>query len=155
MIDYTFFALDNVQCSLVPLAFIGGMVGQYLVGRLLGGVVMTLVTLLSKPLLIGGLILTLMYYPDAVAWVLMKIGEIQLRIFSVLLAAIMPEVFPTSEVSSWAEVWNNAINQFPSGITDTMAALDLAGLLGMVTSCLTAGFTIRIYMRLVKRIGVI
>lgn len=101
------------------------------------------------------MVLALLYYPDTVAWVFMKIGEIQIHIFAIILSAVLPDLFPTADIDSWASIWNNAIGVFPQNMVDTMGALDLAGLLGMITSCLTAGFTIRLYMRLVKRMGFI
>ncbi len=145
----------EIHYSFVPLAFLGGMVGRFLIGGLISGVIMTIVRILSRPVMIAGLIFLLMYYPDTVAWVFMKIGEIQLHVFAIILSAVLPDIFPTSDIDSWAGVWNGAISAFPQEVIDTMSALDLAGLLGMITSCLTAGFTIKLYMRLVKRIGVI
>lgn len=145
----------ELQYSVVPLAIIGGVLARFLIGGLISGVIMAIVKILSRPLMIAGLIFLLLYYPDAVAWVFMKIGEIQLHVFAIILAAVMPNLFPTSDVDSWASIWNNAISAFPQEVVDVMAALDLAGLLGMVTTCLTAGFTIKLYLRLVKRIGVI
>lgn len=135
------------------LGLAGGFAGRFLVSGLVSALIMGIVRILSKPLFIVGFIITLMVYPEAIQWILMKIGEIQIRIFATMLAAILPAIFTSADVDSWAALWNNAISVLPTQITDTMAALDLAGNLGMVTSCLTAGFTIKIYMRLVKRMG--
>lgn len=135
------------------LGMVGGLAGRFLVSGLVSAVILGIVRVLAKPMFIVGFILVLMYYPEAIQWIFMKIGEIQIRIFGVMLAIILPEIFTTADVDSWSQLWNSAISVFPTEITDVMAALDLAGNLGMVTSCLTSGFTIKIYMRLVKRMG--
>ncbi len=152
MIDYNEM---QIVYSFAPVALLAGVAGRFLIGGLIGGIIQAIISILSRPLWIGGIILLLLYYPDTVAWVLMKIGEIQIHIFAILLSAILPDLFPSADVKSWADIWNNAISVLPQNVVDTMASLDLAGMLGMITSCLTAGFTIKIYMRLIKRAGLL
>ena len=110
---------------------------------------------LSKPLYIVGIIVLLTYFPDTLQWIFMQIGLIQIKIFAILLNAVMPEIFAYSsgDITEWAQLWNSALTALPSQVVEVMQALDVASLMGIVTSCLTSGFVIRTILRINKRMG--
>ena len=139
------------------LGMAGGVLGRFAISGLVSGIVMGLVRVLSKPFMILGLIGVLLYYPEAIQWIFMKIGEIQIKIFGLMLQAVLPSIFGDniSEIKSWADIFNGAVSAYPEGMTEIMAAAEMAGLMGMVTTCLVSGFTIRIYIRMARKIGVL
>ena len=49
----------------------------------------------------------LIYSPDTVAWIFIKIGEIELSVMTMMLSVVMPDIFANSgvEYSTWAEMW--------------------------------------------------
>ena len=144
---------QNVMYSLAPLAILGGVLGRFITAGATTSVITVIVKLLSKPLFLGVIVGILLYYPETVAWILMKIGEIEIKIFGLILGVIMPDMYPGDETNEIAGIWNNATSVFPQEVIDTMASLDLAGLMGMVSTTLVAGFTIKIYFHLMKKLG--
>lgn len=114
------------------------------------------VKILSKPLYVAGIIVLLTYFPDAVQWIFMQLGLVQIRIFALILNTLLPEIFSYSsgEITEWAQIWNSALSALPAEIVEVMQALDVASLLGIATSCFTAGFSIKTIMRINRRIGI-
>lgn len=114
-----------------------------------------IIKVLSKPLYIVGIIVLLTYFPDVVQWIFMQIGLIQIKIFAILLNILMPEIFAYSsgDITNWAQLWNSALTALPSEVLEVMRALDVASLMGIVTTCLTSGFVIRTILRINKRMG--
>lgn len=122
---------------------------------LLAHIIITMVRVWSKPLYLAGIIAMFMYFPDALQWIFMQIGLIELRIFAIILAVVMPEVFnyASGDVQSWADIFNSALAGLPTEMLQVMQNLQIAQLMGIVTSCLTSGFVIRTFLRMNKRMG--
>lgn len=71
---------------------------QRTIGRILfANLVFKLFGLLKQPLFIASLIAVLIWSPDTIAWIFIKIGDIQLRVIAVLLSAVMPDLFSEGE----------------------------------------------------------
>lgn len=110
------------------------------------------IEIFKKPLGIVFLIFLLTYYPDTIQWILMQIGLIELKIFAIVLAAVLPDVFgQASDLNSWADIWNNALNVLPVDMVEVMAKCNVAEMMALITSTITAAFTIRLYFRIVNR----
>lgn len=147
-----------VFCPLPVIAGVGlGFLLRAVIGGLISGAVLALIRFLSKPLFIIGLIAILTYYPDVVQWIFVKIGEIELKVFAMFLSIALPDIFGEvgSEYDSWASLFNNALSVFPDEILQVCQSLDVAGLMGMVTTCLTTGATIILMRKIMMRGGVI
>lgn len=116
-------------------------------------IITILIRILEKPAYLGGLFIIVMYYPDTLQWLLMQIGLIELKIFAIILNAFLPDIFTisASEVNSWTTIFNEGINALPTDVVDVMAKANVAELMGMVTSALSAAFAIRLYFRIMNR----
>ena len=66
-----------------------------------------LIDVIKAPLFYMALIGLLIYSPDTVAWIFIKIGEIELSVMTMMLSVVMPDIFANSgvEYSTWAEMW--------------------------------------------------
>lgn len=147
-----------VYCPLPVIAGVGlGFLIRAVVGGLISGAVVAIIRVLSKPLYIVGLIALLTYYPDTIQWIFVKIGEIELKVFAMFLSIAMPDIFGQvgTEYDSWSSLFNNALSVFPDEILQVCQSLDVAGLMGMVTTCLTTGGTIVLMRKVMLRGGVI
>lgn len=157
------YTLEQINENLVysPLPVIAGVglgfIIRAVVGGLISGAVVAIIRVLSKPLFIVGLIALLTYYPDTIQWIFVKIGEIELKVFAMFLSIAMPDIFGQvgTEYDSWASLFNNALSVFPDEILQVCQSLDVAGLMGMVTTCLTTGGTIVLMRKVMLRGGVI
>ena len=107
----------------------------------------------SKPFYIAGLVLLLAYFPDTVQWIFMQLGLIQIKIFMLLLTIVLPEIFKDLNVESYADIFNQGINALPTEIVEVCASLGVAENLGLIVSCLGAGWIIRIYLNAMNRAG--
>lgn len=134
-----------------------GLVLRFVLGTIVSGAVVGIIKFLSRPLAIIGLIGVLTYYPEAIQWIFVKIGEIELKIFAMLLSVAMPDIFGgvSTEYDSWAGLFNSALSVIPSEILEVCQSLDVAGLMGMVTSTLTVGGTIVLTKRILLRGGIL
>lgn len=121
----------------------------YLVSKILQFVI----KICEKPAYLGGLFVLVMYFPDTLQWLLMQIGLLELRIFAIILGAVMPDIFTTGAglITSWSQIFNDGINALPADMVDVMAKMNIAELMGLITSTLTAGWTIRLYFRIINR----
>lgn len=147
-----------VYCPLPVIAGVGlGFIIRAVVGGLISGAVIALIRFLSKPLFIIGLIALLTYYPETIQWIFVKIGEIELKVFAMFLNLAMPDIFGKvgTEYETWSSLFNNALSVFPDEILQVCQSLDVAGLMGMVTTCLTTGGTIILMRKILMRGGVI
>lgn len=147
-----------VFCPLPVIAGVGlGFLLRAVIGGLISGAILALIRFLSKPLFIIGLVAILTYYPDVVQWIFVKIGEIELKVFAMFLSIALPDIFGEvgSEFDSWSSLFNNALSVFPDEILQVCQSLDVAGLMGMVTTCLTTGATIILMRKVIMRGGVI
>lgn len=157
------FTLEQINQNLVysPLPVIAGVglgfIIRAVVGGLISGLAISLIRFFSKPLFIIGLIALLTYYPDTIQWIFVKIGEIELKVFAMFLSVAMPDIFGEvgSEYDSWSSLFNSALSVFPDEILQVCQSLDVAGLMGMITACITTGGTIILMRKTLLRGGVI
>lgn len=78
---------------LVPVTDWGAFV-QRVVGRIfLGMIVYKLFQLLKQPLFIASLIGLLIWSPDTIAWIFIKLGQIEMKVVLLLISAFMPQIF--------------------------------------------------------------
>lgn len=128
---------------------------KLLLFRVLLGFLGMAFNLFKTPIFLVGLVLALTYFPDTIQWVFMQIGMIQIKLFMIVLSAVMPDIFTfgSADVNSWAAIWNQGISALPSDMVDVMNGLGVAELLGLVTSTLMAGSTIAIYRKIMTRAG--
>lgn len=110
----------------------------------------------KTPVALGTIVLMLAYYPDVLQWVLMKIGELQIRCFAIVLNAIMPDIFSGmgTNVTSWHTIWQQGLSLLPSNIVQILNAVGVAELMGLITATLTAGSTVILYRRVLSRVGI-
>lgn len=118
-----------------------------------GKIILFLIGIFSKPFYIGGLIILFTWFPEVVKWLFIQIGLIQLKIYAIILQAVMPDIFgeTTDEINSYADIFNNALGALPPDIMEVFAKAGLAELMGLVFTCLTSGFVIKIYFKMINR----
>lgn len=110
----------------------------------------------KTPLALGTIVIMLAYYPDVLQWVLMKIGELQIKCFAIVLNAIMPDIFGSmgTNVTSWHTIWQQGLSLLPSNLVQILNAVGVAELMGLITATLTAGSTVLLYRRVLSRVGI-
>lgn len=120
-------------------------------------VIVTLFNLVKTPIFIVGLYLALLWFPDTIQWIFLQIGLIQIKMFMILLSAVMPDVFTfgSGEVNSWAQIWSQGLAGLPADMVDVINGLGVAEMLGLVTSTLMAGSSIVIYRKIMTRAGLL
>ena len=131
---------------------------QRVVGRLLlAGLLLKLFSLLKQPLFIASLIGLLIWSPDTIAWIFIKIGEIELRVFAMFLTAIMPDLFGTAGTAytSWAQIWSQGLSALPADMVQVINGLGVAQILGLVTATWTAVSAVKIYRKVMLRAGLL
>lgn len=123
--------------------------------RLLLGFLGTAFNLFKTPLFLGAMVIALTYFPDTIQWIFMKIGEIEMKMFMIVLSSVLPDVFTfgSGEVNSWADIWNQGLNLLPSDMLEVMNGIGVAELLGLTTSTLMAGSQIALYRKIMTRAG--
>lgn len=119
--------------------------------------IIRLIKMLSTPFWFVAIVALLTYFPDSVAWVFIKLGEIEIRAFAVLLSAIMPDIFANGagEYQSWSQIWATGLNSLPAEMVEIMNGLGVSALLGMVTATMTSVMTIKIYRKIMIRGGLL
>lgn len=113
--------------------------------------------MISTPFYLVGIIALLTYFPDQISWIFIKIGEIELKVFAIVLSVAMPDIFAkgAGEYSSWSEIWQTGLNQLPADMVEIMNGLGVAGLMGLVTSTISAVWMIKIYRKVMLRAGLL
>ena len=116
-----------------------------------------MLNLFKTPMFLGAMVLALTYFPDTVQWIFMQIGQIELKMMMIVLSTVMPDIFTfgSSEVNSWAAIWQAGITALPQDMVDVMNAVGVSELLGLVTSTIMAGSTIAIYRKIMTRAGLL
>lgn len=116
-----------------------------------------LFNLVKTPMFLVGLYLALLWFPDTIQWIFMQIGLIELKMFTLLLSTVMPDVFTfgSGEVNSWAAIWNAGLAGMPTEMTEVINGLGCAEMLGLVTSTIMAGSSIVIYRKIMTRAGLL
>lgn len=120
-------------------------------------VVGTLFNVVKTPMFLVGLYLALLWFPDTVQWIFLQIGNIQIKMFMIVLSSVMPDVFTfgSGEVNSWAAIWQQGLSALPTDMVEVINGLGVAEMLGLVTSTLMAGSTIVIYRKIMMRAGLL
>ena len=110
---------------------------------------------LSTPFYVAGLVALLTWSPDTVAWIFIKLGEIQMRVFLIVLNVAMPDIFQTAEgdFSSWADIWQEGLNLLPVEMVEIINGLGLAEIIGLVTGTIGSVWVIKIYRKVMLRAG--
>lgn len=142
---------------LVPVTDWGAFI-QRVVGRLLKmALIFRIMSLLKQPLFIVSLIGLLTWAPNAITWIFIKVGELEIRAFAVILNAVMPDIFAAGggQYSSWAQIWSQGLTVLPPDVVQIMNGLGVANLLGLVTGTIGAVSMIRIYRRVMLRGGLL
>ena len=142
---------------LVPVTDWGAFI-QRVVGRLLlGALFFRLLSLLKQPLFIGSLIALLVWSPDTIAWIFIKLGEIELMVCALLLSSVMPDLFGAAgtEYTSWAQIWSAGLAALPADVVSIINGLGVAQILGLVTATWGAVASIKIYRKVMLRAGLL
>jgi len=155
-------ALDGLvrigQNVLSLLSQFKGHLARYIIISLIIHGVVGMMKFLSKPFYIVGIVFLLTYFPDVIQWIFMQLGLIEVKIFALLLSIVMPQIFGGdvgAQVNDWSQIWNAALNALPPDVLDVLAKANVAELLGIVTSCLTSGWVIKIYRHIMLRAGLL
>lgn len=109
--------------------------------------------LVKGPFFWISLVVLLTYSPDTVAWIFVKIGEIELTVMGLVLSTVMPDIFATGsgEYRNWAQIWQAGLNALPADMVSIMNGLGVAQLLGYVTATIGVISTIKIFRSAMKR----
>lgn len=128
----------------------------FLIGAVIR-VIGTLFNLVKTPLFLVGIYLALLWFPDTIQWIFLKIGEIQIKCFMIMLSVIMPDVFTfgSGDVNSWAQIWNQGLALLPSEMLEIINGLGVGEMLGLITTTLTSGFMIVMYRKIMTRAGLL
>lgn len=99
----------------------------------------------------------LIWSPDTIAWIFIKIGEIELKVFAMFLTAIMPDLFGTagSAYSSWEQIWSQGLHALPTDMVQVINGLGVAQILGLVTATWSAVSAVHIYRKVMLRAGLL
>lgn len=138
---------------LVPVNDWGAFVQRITKKILTLWLVSRIIDIIRGPFFWVSLIALLTYSPDTVAWIFIKIGEIELTVFAMLLSAVMPDIFASGsgEFHTWAQIWQAGVNALPSDMVSIMNGIGVAQLLGYVTATIGTISTIRIFRSAMKR----
>lgn len=138
---------------LVPVNDWGAFVQRITKKLLTIWLVSRLIDVLKGPFFWVGLIALLTYSPDTVAWIFIKIGEIELTVMAMVLNAVMPDIFASGsgEYRNWVQIWQAGLNALPSDMVAIMNGLGVAQLLGYVTATIGTISTIRIFRSAMRR----
>lgn len=142
---------------LVPVSDWGAFIQRTIERIFIGVLAFKLFQLLRQPLFIGALVGVLIWSPETIAWIFIKIGEIELRVFTLLLSAIMPDLFGTAGTaySSWEQVWSAGLAVLPQDMLDVINGLGVAQILGLVTATWGAVTSVKIYRKVMLRAGLL
>lgn len=117
----------------------------------------TMFEVCKTPFFLFTIWLALTYFPDTIAWIFIKIGEIQIMIFSLMLSVIMPEIFKTAsgDYASWSDIWQAGMNSLPSDFVQILNGVGVAEIIGITTSTLMSGWIISLYRKTMLRAGLL
>lgn len=110
----------------------------------------------KTPLALGTIVLMLAYYPEKVQWVLMKIGELEITAFAILLSVVFPDIFwgMSGQLHSWQAIWSAGLSALPVNVVQVLNGVGVAELMGLVTSTLSAGSVVLLYRKIMNRMGI-
>lgn len=109
----------------------------------------------STPFYVVGICALLTWSPDTVAWIFIKIGEIQMQAFMIVLNVAMPDIFAAGDGSyrSWSDIWQQGLNLLPTEILEIINGLGVAELWGIITGTFGSIWVIKIYRKIMMRAG--
>lgn len=138
---------------LVPVNDWGAFVQRITKKILTIWLVSKIIDVIKAPLFWVSLIALLTWSPDTVAWIFIKIGEIELRVIAMVMTVVMPDIFASGagQYTSWSQLWYDGLSGFPEEMVDVMNSLGVAQLLGYVTATFGTVSTIKIFRRAMKR----
>lgn len=142
---------------LVPVTDWGAFLQRVVRGLFCGWLFFRLLSLLKQPLFIASLIGLLIWAPDTITWIFIKVGELEIRAFAFILNAVMPDIFAAGggQYSTWASIWAQGLSVLPPDVVEIMNGLGVANLLGLVTGTIGAVSLIRVYRRVMLRGGLL
>ena len=113
--------------------------------------------ILKQPLFIASMIGLLVWAPDTIMWIFIRIGDIELRVMALVLASLMPDIFSAGSgaFDSWSSLWNQALTLFPADMLSVINGLGVGSLMGLVTGTFTAVSSINIYRKIMIRAGLL
>lgn len=119
--------------------------------------IIKLFKMLSTPFYLVGIVALLTYFPDQISWIFIKIGEIEMKVFAIVLNVAMPDIFAkgAGEYANWSQIWQDGLNALPAEMVEIMNGIGVAGILGMVTSTISAVWVIKIYRKVMLRAGLL
>jgi len=111
----------------------------------------------KTPLFLVVAVAALTYFPDTIAWIFIKIGQIQITCFAIMLNVVMPDIFATAngDYKTWGQIWQQGVSALPADMVEVMNGIGVAELLGIVTSTLVSGAMVRLYRRVMLRAGLL
>lgn len=142
---------------LVPVTDWGAFV-QRVVGRIfLSMMIWRLIQLLKQPLFIASLIAILIWSPDTIMWIFIKLGNIELKLMILMMTALMPDIFGAGSgaYTSWTSLWSAGLTVLPVKMLEIINGLGVGQILGLVTSTWAAVSSIKIYRKIMLRAGLL
>lgn len=136
---------------------IGQMLGISIVAHIIAGILLriigTIIQVFKVPLFLVALIAAFNFFPNQVQWIFEQIGLIQIRVFLTIMGVFMPEIFGgvSGQINSVADYFNFALSALPTDLLDVCQKAGVGTLLGLVTSTMTLGFTMRLYFKVINR----
>lgn len=142
---------------IVPTTDWGAFIQRVILRVMLVNLFFRLLSLLKQPLAIAGLIGLLVWAPDTIMWIFIRIGDIELRVMALVLASLMPDVFSAGSgaFDSWTTLWSQALTLFPADMLSVINGLGVGSLMGLVTGTFTAVSSIKIYRKIMLRAGLL
>lgn len=140
---------------LVPTTDWGAFVQRVILRLLLVNLFFRLLSLLKQPLAIAGLIGLLIWAPETIMWIFIRIGDIELRVMALVLASLMPDIFNAGggAFESWSALWSQALTLLPADMLSVINGLGVGQLMGIMTGTFTAVSSIKIYRKIMIRAG--
>lgn len=136
---------------LVPTTDWGAFIQRIVMRVMAVRLFLFLFDLLKAPLFIGSLIALLTFSPDTLAWIFIKIGEIQMSIMMTLLMIVMPSLFEGITDGGWFDVWQKGLSVLPEDVVAILNGLGVSQLIGMTLFALGMGHTVKLYRRVMLR----
>lgn len=142
---------------IVPTNDWGAFIQRVIFRIMLGNLFFKLLSLLKQPLFIASLIGLLIWAPDTIMWIFIRIGDIELRIMALMLAKIMPDIFTVggAALGSWSAIWAAGLSVLPTDVMQVINGLGVGHMLGILTTTWSAVSSIKIYRKVMIRAGLL
>lgn len=142
---------------IVPTTDWAAFIQRVVLRIMLVNLIWKLIGVLKQPLAIAGLIGLLIWAPDVVMWIFIRIGDIELRVMAIVLASLMPDIFSAGSgaFTSWSSLWSQALTVLPADMLGVINGLGVGTMLGLITSTFTAVSSIKIYRKVMLRAGLL